>query len=227
MQTTIIVDALASIHAEFYCEPILRDSSLGLCSPYELYAWTRPSHLDQEGPHAAVFVNAHRAGWSMLERLESPEAAETLGALRADVTPLLDALARYPSTLVHGDPRRENMGLISGDAPRLVLIDWQLAAALPPTVDLTWMLLGCQPFACSREQVIDLYHTALLRRLGNRFDDTTWEPQLRLALLGQAVRVMGYMLWAAHYSTDALDRERICADIPWWCEQVRAGARYL
>ena len=87
------------------------------------------------------------------------------------------------------------MGLISADAPRLVLIDWQLAAALPPTVDLAWMLLGCQPFACSREQVIDLYHTALLRRLGNRFDETTWEPQLRLALLGQAVRVMGYMLW--------------------------------
>ena len=88
MQTTIIVDVLASIHAEFYREPILCDSSLGLCSPYELYAWTRPSHLDHEGPHAAVFVNAHRAGWSILERLGSPEAAGTLGALRTDVTPL-------------------------------------------------------------------------------------------------------------------------------------------
>jgi aminoglycoside phosphotransferase (APT) family kinase protein len=119
------------------------------------------------------------------------------------------------------------MGLTGDDPPRLVLIDWQLTAALPPSVDLAWMLLCCQPFDGSRERLIDYYHDQLVRRLGDRFDDSGWEPQLRLALLGQAVRVMGSMLWMAYESPDVLDRQRVREQIPWLCEQVRAGSAYL
>jgi hypothetical protein len=32
-QVMAIVDALASVHANFYCDPQLRDPSLGLCTP--------------------------------------------------------------------------------------------------------------------------------------------------------------------------------------------------
>ena len=226
-QATGIVDALASIHAAFYGNPSLEDPSLGLCTAAQLYTWTTPAVLEREGPSTNWFIDAQRSGWAMLERLESVDVAAALRQLRADPTPLVDALARYPATLVHGDPRRENIGFSRTGRRRLVLIDWQFAAALPPTVDLAWMVMNCQPMALSKEQVIDRYHGQLASRLGAHFDERTWEPQLRLALLGQALRVMGHMLWAAHQTGDLLNRERMQGEIPWLCEQARAGLAHL
>ena len=69
---------------------------------------------------------------------------------------------------------------------------------MPPTVDFAWLLFTCQPMAGPKERVIDHYHHQLSGRLGSRFDERTWEPQLRLALLGQSVRNMAFALWAAY-----------------------------
>jgi thiamine kinase-like enzyme len=142
--------------------------------------------------------------------------------------PLVNALARYPSTLVHGDPNGENLGLTDHPTARLVLIDRQFASELPPTVDLGWMLTNCVPMAESKERVIDRYHAQLSGRLNGRFDERTWEPQLRLALLGQTLRVIAFMLWAAyHQDVDPMLRELWLAELPWWCEQARAGLLWL
>jgi aminoglycoside phosphotransferase (APT) family kinase protein len=175
-------------------------------------------------------VGRKRAGWALLDRLDAPDVSAALDLLRSDPSPLIQALARYPSTLIHGDPKRENLGLTltEGSTPRLVLIDWQLVAALPPTVDLAWMLMFCDPMAVSKQDVIDEYHARLSRRLGDAFEGRTWEPQLRLGLLGQAVRQMGEMLWAVyHQTTDAPLRDRWVHELAWCTAQARAGLKWL
>ena len=227
-QVSTIVDAVASIHARFYRDPVLCDPALGWCTPYQMYAWLRPAMMEREATTAPWFIDMQRTGWSLLDRLEASDVASALGELHADPTPLANALARYPSTLVHGDPKRENLGLTDEPTQRVVLIDWQFAAALPPTVDLAWMLGTCGPTAVSKERLIDCYHEQLVRRLGSRFDERTWEPQLRLALLGQAVRLMGFGLWAAHHqSIDPSLRDAFVAELPWWCERARDGLTWL
>jgi hypothetical protein len=108
----------------------------------------------------------------------------------------------------------------------LVLIDWQFVAALPPAVDLGWMLQSCLPIADPKEGVIDRYHAQLSNRLGGRLDEGTWEPQLRVALLGQTLRVIAFMLWAAyHQEHNPMLRDLWRAELPWWwCEQAGAGS---
>jgi aminoglycoside phosphotransferase (APT) family kinase protein len=155
-----------------------------------------------------------RTGWTLLDRLPGADVAHALAGLHvADPMPLANALARYPSTLVHGGGKRENLGLIDHPTPRLVLIDWQFVAALPPTVDLAWMLMNCVPMAEPKERVIDRYHARLSGRLGGRFDERTWEPQLRLALIGQTLRVIAFILWAAHATRTSARCSAICGAV--------------
>jgi Ser/Thr protein kinase RdoA (MazF antagonist) len=227
-QLAPIVDALATLHANFYCEPLLRNPALGLCTPHQMYTWVHPARLEREATTAPGWVSRKKAGWALLDRLAAPDVAGALQQFHNDPTPLTHALARYPATLVHGDPKRENLGLTTGSTRRLVLIDWQFVAALPPTVDLAWMLMFCEPIDVSKEYVIDRYYEQLSRRLGDKFDERTWEPQLRLGLLGQAVRQMGELLWAVHHqTTDTVLRDRWVKDLAWWCEQARAALKWL
>ena len=146
--------------------------------------------------------------------------------LHRNPTPLVNALARFPATLVHGDPKRANVGFRGG---LIVLIDWQLASVQPPTVDLAWLL---QSFAlvvtASREAIVaDYPGDRVATRLGMRFDESTWEPQLRLALLGQCLRTMGMWLSEAYFAPTATARDMRRAQLPWWCEQARAGLKWL
>jgi hypothetical protein len=226
-QVGAIVDALASMHARFYADPVLSEPALGLCTGYDVYGWLHPSKLERETTVKQAFLDMQRTGWRLLDRLPA-DLADSLAGLHEDPAPLVRALARYPSTLVHGDPKRENLGLTDHPTPRLVLIDWQFVAALPPAVDLGWMLQSCSPIADPKEGVIDRYHAQLSRGLGGRFDEGIWEPQLRLALLGQTLRRVAFMLWAAyHQEHDPMLRDLWRAELPWWCEHARAGLKWL
>jgi hypothetical protein len=228
-QVCVMVDGLAAMHAKFYRNEMLEEPALSLCTAHRMFAWLRPEMLQRQMAIWPSFVDRQATGWTSLDRLDSTEVAAALGELRVDPTPLVKALARYPSTLVHGDLRRENLGLTDDPTPRLAAIDWQFAAALPPTVDFAWLLQSaCAPMEAPKERVIDRYHQQLSGRLGSRFDERTWEPQLRLALLGQTVRNMAFALWAAYHQTvDTPLREILLAELPWWTEQARLGLEYL
>jgi thiamine kinase-like enzyme len=149
--------------------------------------------------------------------------AGALRELHADPTPFEKALARYPSTLVHGDPKRENVGLIDSPTRGIVLIDWQFASAQPPAVDLAWY----GPSTVPHDRVIDQYQARLAHRLGALFEDSEWEPQLRLALLGQCIRQMGAQVDMAYNHQNPIVRDMFRANLPWWCHQARAGLKWL
>jgi hypothetical protein len=226
-EISTVVGALTAMHARFYADPLLSDPALGLCSARQLFTWNSPNSLERHAAQEHWFVMGLRAGWDRLDRLDAPDVVAGIRALHSDPTPFLNALARFPSTLVHGDPRRENIGLTGDNTSRIVLIDWQFASAQPPAVDLAWLLCFYGPSPVAKESVIDLYRDQLALRLGIRFDAHAWEHQLRLALLGQCLRMFAGMLNNAYNSEDSAVRAAWLGHLPWWTEQARIGLQCL
>jgi hypothetical protein len=222
-----IIQGLAALHAHFYGDPVLCDPALHLCSGHQLFTalgpWEAARHLAL--PHPLLRFLSE--GWEMLDRIDAPDVAAAVRALHANPRPLVDALARYPVTLVHGDPRRENVGLTGGVEQHLVLIDWQFVSAQPPVVDLAWLLNFFTPTEMSKEDIIDQYRLELAERLGLRFNFADWEPQLHLALLGQCLRTLGLKLYNAEKGDTPLIRDTFRADLNWWCEHARKGLSVL
>jgi hypothetical protein len=226
----LILDAAAAMHTEFFEDPALADPRLGLCSLNDLYRVFAPDmavSLQQHGASEAVDILV--GGWELLGDLVEPDVRDALWSLATDPAPLVAALSRYPVTLVHDDLRPANMGVVPGSTPRLLVLDWARAAAVPPAVDLAWHV-GAEWYRLPwpRESVIEVYGEHLQRRLGSRFESTWWEPQLRLAMLGGAVQFVGWMAWSAVHLEDEDARRTARDDLAgWWSEQVRVGLQLL
>ena len=80
------------------------------------------------------------AGWDAFDRLAPSGARQLIADLSGDPAPLLDALARLPSTGLHGDLKLANVALL--DDGRVAFIDWQMMALAPIAVELGWMLVS-------------------------------------------------------------------------------------
>jgi hypothetical protein len=225
--TRLILDGLVALHAHFYGDPVLCEPALTLCTAEQLYTSLGPDAAEREAASPSFFPKLLRTGWALLDSVDAPEVVAAIRQLSADPRPLVDALSRFPVTLVHGDPRRENLGLTRGAMSRLVLIDWQLASAQPPAIDLAWVLHFGRPMEPSREIVIAYYRDQMAARLGRWFDPIAWDAQLQLALLGQCLRHFGLMLYHAYHGETAELRDIFRAQLAWWCEQARAGIKLL
>jgi thiamine kinase-like enzyme len=80
--------------------------------------------------------------------------------LDRDPAPLLDALSRLPSTLLHGDVKLANVAFI--DERRIALIDWQMTALAPVAVELGWLLVtNSASLPEPPETILSRYHAAL------------------------------------------------------------------
>jgi hypothetical protein len=222
------LDALAALHVAFWEQPGRADPARGFCSPWHRYTVFSPATGAREIEHPNEVVRCIREGWEVFWTLTDPEVASLVRALLADPTPLCVAMARYPQTVVHGDPRDANIGIVRGAPPRVVLIDWHLTGPSTPGSDLAWYLwdLGIR-LPVSREATTACYRDRLARRLGARFDDAWWQPQMELSLLGQLVRGGWANAWDAVLNERAAIREWYRQDLAWWCTQARAGARWL
>jgi aminoglycoside phosphotransferase (APT) family kinase protein len=135
----------------------------------------------------------------VLELLERPE-------------PLVAALARHRSTLIHGDLKLGNLGF-AGD--RVVMLDWGTQTGwAPPAVEVAWYLaVNWSRIDASREQVLDDFRAAE----GDRHDTDA----LRLALLGGLVQLGWDKALHASGHPDPAVRAREAADLAWWCDRAR------
>jgi hypothetical protein len=229
-----LLDGMAALHARLWNDPTLHNPALGLCSLTRLYTTTGPRitaevTADPDAPAGMLDIMRRiGTGWSLLESLVEPDVACLTRKLQEDPRPLEDALARYPWTLVHGDLKIANLGLLRNGRARMVVLDWQLAGRMPPAIDLAYFLGVCSPaLPFSREVAIERYRQCLARRLDHEFDDDWWQPQLELCLLGQFVRQAYYYLnFAAHGTTEAR-RSWFRSDLTWWSERVRDGIQWL
>jgi hypothetical protein len=225
-----LLHALATVHATFWEESRLTDPALGLSTTMDLIQIFAPAtgrrFADVPSPIPRILVD----GWAALPALVAPDIIDVLNKLFTEPQLLAAALARYPATLVHGDYRRQNLGMASGNAaPQAVVLDWQLAGYSAATIDLAWFLSNpsmlLSPVAT--DVAIVYYRNQIAEQLGARFDESKWQPLLALGQLANVLRSACPKARAVVTTTDETLRvtQRRALDI--YSEQVRAALRWL
>ncbi|HEX2755343.1 MAG TPA: aminoglycoside phosphotransferase family protein [Candidatus Limnocylindrales bacterium] len=212
-----VIDALAVLHSHPW-GPAL-DASAAHWTPWQerLTLICRPS-LERAGPAREAVADRLLPGWDAWDRLATPTARAVIADLAADPGPLLDALAREPATLLHGDLKLANVGIAADGAVELV--DWQMVMVAPVAVELGWFLVS--NVNALPEPAGDVLARYWTRRSmdGARQDDLT-------ILVGLLIRgwrkgadaVAGVTLASGVSAAD---------DLAWWCERaVEAADRIL
>jgi hypothetical protein len=64
-------------------------------------------------------------------------------------------------------------------------------------------------------------------QLGQRFDDAWWQPMLELSLLSAVLMIGCFRAWSVARASDEADRAQQLANLRWWAEHARAGAKWL
>lgn len=224
----VVLGAMAALHEIFWDEPSTAIRRYSLCSLRTHYQSIFPKAMEGEKDSQLPLVPYIYEGWELFPDLVDPDVADLVQRLHVEVGPLCKALDRYPRTLLHGDWHHGNVGIVSRPAPRVILLDWAFVSLGPPAIDLAeYILVGVMRLPSSKEAAIEVYRRLLALRLGSRFDDSWWVPQLELALLGEFLR-LGFdkAQTAVHGPSEAI-RERERKEIAWWCEQARRATRWL
>lgn len=224
-----VLDALAALHARFWDDAYAADPALGFCSAEARYYAFSPEVGRREAGTSDFYPRIIREGWELLPTLIDPGLADLIAGLADDPRQLTAALGRYPQTIVHGDPRPPNLGLLrTPDAAQLLMIDWQLVGPGAPGSDLSWYLYCSGPGRThARDAVIAWYRDSLARRLGSRFSESWWRPQMELCLLGQTLRCAQDMAWAAMRHDAEAVRDWARSDLDWWGQRAREAVRWL
>jgi hypothetical protein len=224
----LYLDGMAALHAGFWGQSEIVNPAVGFCEPWHRYTVFSPETGQREADHPNEVVREIREGWALLWPLLEPDLTTLMQGLLSDPTSLCAALARYPQTVIHGDPRSSNLGIEPDLQRRVIMIDWQLVGPGTPVADLGWYLsnLGIKS-PVEHETTIAWYRDALAQRLGPRFDERWWRPQLELSLLGQLVRLGWGHAWDAFRHPSPVIRDWTRNDLAWWCERAREGARWL
>lgn len=225
----IFLEAMAALHATFFNDPLPADPRLNLCNLGHVYTVMGPETGRRELDRTDDVPKRMLEGWEAVKSTLPADVANLTLDLAHNPQPLCDALARTPHTLAHGDWRHANMGLIQAEPTRTILLDWQLATHAPPGIDLARHLgANSALLPASKEETIAGYRQQLAARLGDQFDESWWQPQLALSLLGGFVQDgWAIVLKATTWHITAHQRPHWQADLHWWIEQVRAGVKWL
>ena len=226
-QNQICLEGLASVHARFWQDSSLCKAELGLNDLRSCIAFLTPERCRPlEGMH--FMIDAVLDGWERLESVIEPGILAPVMQWLNDPQPLVDALNRYPKTLVHGDFWRANIGIRPSPPPQLIVFDWQIATLAPPAVDLVWWLAPNTGYlGITFDEVIDIYKKALINQLGSAFSEDWWQPQLDLSLAAGFLRV-GWA-FASRLQDEGFDsiRDDWQYAANWWSDRVRIGLKYL
>lgn len=150
------------------------------------------------------------SGWAALHEA-APRAHGLALALATDPTPLVEALAETPATLVHGDWKYGNLG--SDVDGRTILLDWAWPGRGGPCVDLAWYLaVNCDRLPESKEDTIEALRAGLEREGMSTSD--WWDRQLALALVG------GFVQLGWSKTGDP-------AELAWWVDRIEPVAGEL
>jgi hypothetical protein len=219
---------MAQMHAAFWGQTEWADPRFGFCDLLTRYACFTPRTAEREAGSPDVIPPIIGVGWQLLEQAVEPDVAGIIRPLLDDPTPLARSLARFPQTLVHHDWKLGNMGVTHDTPePRTILLDWAQVGVAPPACDLAWYLaVNSARLPVTKEESIAIYRKHLAESIGAAFTLDWWEPQLALALLGGFV-LLGWPKTMGAVQGDPPTRKREQAEIEWWSEWVRRGAKLL
>jgi hypothetical protein len=237
-ELTRVLAHLAVMHAHYMHDDSLRFPGLGLSTLHDFVSILAPATVGHElehGRHHPVLTAAVE-GWTIFNDVAPREAARVLAGLHRDAQPLLNALARTPHTLVHGDYKFANLGALrpptsaehpTAEEPRTIMLDWQDASFGPPLLDLGYFLaIEAARLPVTKDVVLEMYRDKLAAA-GHLIEARTWERDVTLGLLaGGAMR----LLWQKALRTQSADsaiREQAQADLAWWSELVVRARGWL
>ncbi|HEY6429080.1 MAG TPA: hypothetical protein VIX84_17810 [Acidimicrobiales bacterium] len=205
------MDHMAALHAAFWG---WRDD-VGLTALDKRYLMFSPAVAAAEAAHGndALVPRVMAQGWQQLPEV-SPALADAVTALLDDPTPLVDALARVPHTLVHGDWKAANLG--SHPDGRTVLLDFgEAPGEASPLADLSWYLaLNAALLPEPKDAVLGTYRSALERH--GVVTDGWWDEAVALELLG----CMAQFGWEKALGGPS-------DELAWWEEWALRGAALM
>lgn len=205
-QALAVARALGAHHATWWGSPEIEaaewlpDTTVGL---------TRASRV------AGAFARALDVAGTLL----TPDVRASRGRLSAAYVPLLEAIARAPRTLTHGDFRLDNLFFGEGASIEVAVIDWQFACRTRGAYDLAYFLgLDLEPFvrATVEGPCIEAYLEAL-HAVGVTYDRAEFERDYHISLLASlAVFTIGAGSPSPNPRMDRVHAqgiERLCAAI--------------
>jgi hypothetical protein len=225
-----ILQAMAAYHAAFWRDDALNNPALNLCTIEDFFTHTAPHKirpLARRNPSPVLEIILE--GRQFIPEHLEVDVADLVQNLVADPSPLCNALARFPQTLVHGDWRLANFGISQSEKKQLVLLDWARPVHTVPAVDLAYYLVtSSHVLPDSIEQTIEMYKQNLAVRLDGQFDESSWQAQLEISLFGVFATMACFEVWGlVHHWEDEAARQRTQKALHWWSEQARIGARWL
>ena len=217
------VRGLAALHAANWQRNA--PTSLGLC---RLDDWIGLLHPEVGRRRAELGVGNPvtemlESGWETFHSVASAAASSLVRRIQENPTPLLDAMASGPTTLVHGDAKLANLGVTgTGD---LIMIDWALAGILPPLLDIGWYLaVNSARLPWDKETTLTRYRDHLAD-YDIRLDQ--WESDLALGLLAGGVLRLGWVKALGSLSEDDAVAQRERREVEWWSNAAERAASVL
>ncbi len=151
-------------------------------------------------------------GWGLFFEHAPKSVADLVRALFDDIEPLERALGQLPSSLLHGDLKLDNIGILPDGT--LSLIDWSMPMVAPAAVELGWFLA-----MNSRALPISLDETMAAYTSSANLDS-------RLHARHQALTILcGLLIRGWRKGLDAGSGEP--SELRWWCERASAASKML
>lgn len=146
-------------------------------------------------------------------------------SLIEDPQPLLEALHRYPNTLLQGDLYKRNLAYIEPN--QVVVVDWQLAMRSLMTIDLARIVLAFTNDALEQARAQDYYRRSLEDLLNQKFKDMEWQAMVDLGVLTEVLWITCYVAHGLAVINDPNFRHYAEMRIEACNQQVRDGVRWL
>lgn len=138
-QLADVLDVLASVHAAFWGDAGLVDNDV-----FRPVLTTTPGLYQTVGRKRCIALAEQRWGDQWLDAGRVALVNNAIDAFADDVAALNE-----PVTMIHGDPRSDN--ILFRDDGQVVLLDWALAAHAHPAFDVGYLFSSC----LDRERVRD------------------------------------------------------------------------
>lgn len=216
-----VLRAMAAMHATFWEDPPTDDLGASICPLERLLTRISAAMLTSLGgvlPDNQLVAHLPE-GWDRLTSVVDPGVARDLQALADDPAPVVTALDGYPTTLLHGDLRGQN---VAWDGSRAIAIDWQPTVA-PPAYDLAYFVFAAVPL--HPDEAMATYREMLATELGSAGSWSWWDDQLDICVAA-VVAMMASPLALGEGEYDPR-RDPPWDSIHWWVARAARGLRLI
>jgi hypothetical protein len=205
-----LLDTVAAMHVAF--KPPARTVG-GLCSLADVYGVFSPAvAAELRTPEGSPIPDLIVEGWNRFAEVVPPDVVAAVSAVHTDLSAFAAALLEHSTTVIHGDLKLANLGLLDG---RVLVLDWgDLTAVAPGAVDFAWYVaINATAVDAAPDELIDDIRLAAA--------DEHDQDALQLAPLGALAQLGWNMALSATDAADRDGRERERAGLVWWAARAR------